>query len=147
MKLRMICNKVITLLTLSVFMLCLTSCNEIHDQEYYDENLDSYILLSDYIRNSNNISANDVRMVVNLYEEIDTNDEDVKKAWNIAGERYDFVWLSKNDLIFWNDETKTLGLLNTSNIKQSKKDLDWYNDLEYEKINDEWYVIGQLNHI
>ena len=46
------------------------------------------------------------------------------------------------------DEMKTLGLVYSDNAKSAIKDIEeWYSDLEKEKVNNNCYLIGQLNGI
>ena len=46
------------------------------------------------------------------------------------------------------DEMKTLGLVYSDNAKSAIKDIEeWYYDLEKEKVNNNCYLIGQLNGI
>lgn len=43
---------------------------------------------------------------------------------------------------------KTLGLVYSDNAKSAIKDIEeWYSDLEKEKVNNNCYLIGQLNGI
>lgn len=124
----------------------LTSCSYVQDKDYYIQNLGQYYLLSDYIRDNYEIPGHDERLLIEL-NDMEPEDTSISKALSTVKERFGFVWLSENEIVYWNDETKTLGLLDTADIKKSRQNLDWYDGLEYAKLDDRFYVIGQLNHI
>ena len=127
-------------------MMLLTSCSYVQDKDYYIQNLGQYYLLSDYIRDNYEIPGHDERLLIEL-NDMEPEDTSISKALSTVKERFGFVWLSENEIVYWNDETKTLGLLDTADIKKSRQNLDWYDGLEYAKLDDRFYVIGQLNHI
>lgn len=56
---------------------------------------------------------------------------------------YDFVWVSENDVIFWEDETKAYGIMYTKNFDESEENIkEWYNEAEFRRINSKWYELG-----
>ncbi len=57
-----------------------------------------------------------------------------------------YLWVSEDYVVFWEDETKYYGILYAESpkkvIKSMRKD---YVGMEYTKIEDEWYEVGQLH--
>ena len=58
--------------------------------------------------------------------------------------QYDFLWVTPNEVIFWEDETKMYGILYTKNASASKKELrsTLYDSMEFHKIQRDWFEIG-----
>lgn len=58
---------------------------------------------------------------------------------------YDFIWVSKNDIIFWQDETKTYGVMYTKNFYESENSIkEWNSGVEFKRINSKWYELGHF---
>ncbi len=55
-----------------------------------------------------------------------------------------YLWVTDESVIFWMDETKYYGLIYSeaplSTVWDMKK--DWYEAMEYHRINSRWYEIG-----
>lgn len=78
----------------------------------------------------------------------DITDEGLSQSISVAEETFTYIWIENNSVIFWNDEMKQLGLVYSDNAKSTMKDIEeWYDDLEKEKVNNNCYLIGQLNGI
>lgn len=130
-----------------IFTMCMLimfcSCGEDRTQ-YYEENISSYEKISQYALQ--NYAAQDGSRV-NIYLS-DFEEESLSQSVLVAEEKFTYIWIENNSVIFWNDEMKTLGLVYSENIKSTIEDIEkWYDDLDKEKINNNWYMIGQLNHI
>ncbi len=54
------------------------------------------------------------------------------------------LWVTENSVVFWRDETKYYGLVYSENPLSTIRDMksEWYNSLEYHRINSNWYEIG-----
>ena len=78
----------------------------------------------------------------------DITDEGLSQSISVAEETFTYIWIENNSVIFWNDEMKQLGLVYSDNAKSTIKDIEeWYDNLEKEKVNNNCYLIGQLNGI
>ena len=60
---------------------------------------------------------------------------------------FDHIWVEGEDVIFWNDETHTYGLLYSDSPKQKVRAMekDWYEDMEYRMLTSTVCEIGQLS--
>lgn len=71
-------------------------------------------------------------------------DGEQNKALETVKEKIDFLWVSEDSVIFWEDETKYYGLIYSdrplSVIGEIKS--DWNKWVEYHRINSHWYEIG-----
>lgn len=138
------------LLTVILTAVVLCSCSEpsprmkelmpnvssyMHIAEYADENLripeyetseDHYLIMLKDIEDIGEISA-DVR---------------------VAMEDYTYFWIEDTYVQFWNDETKTEGILCAFDAKPALKDLkSWYDGVQIEKLDENCYLVGQLYYI
>ncbi len=60
----------------------------------------------------------------------------------------DYIWVSDEYVIFWQDEIKQYGILYSSSASSVIKQLKtWYNEMDYYKLEKNWYEIGQLDTI
>lgn len=60
----------------------------------------------------------------------------------------EYIWVSDDYVIFWNNEMKTYGILYSTSSKTIIKQLkSWYTGMEYHKIEKNWYEIGELSSI
>lgn len=72
----------------------------------------------------------------------------MKNSILVVEEKFSYLWIEKNSVIFWNDETKTLGVVCSNDMDEILKSIEeWYNDLDKLKIDNDIYLIGQINHI
>ena len=115
-----------------VCVLCIMLCSCGNDRtKYYEERISSYEAIAEYAL-QNYASSDGRRVSIKLRAE----------------EKFTYIWIENNSVIFWNDEMKTLGLVYSDNAKSAIKDIEeWYSDLEKEKVNNNCYLIGQLNGI
>lgn len=73
--------------------------------------------------------------------------DDLKTSLDIAEKEFDFLWVEDGNVVFWNDETKVLGLFYSANPKSYIKSLEeWYTGMDSERINENWYTVGQWMH-
>lgn len=73
--------------------------------------------------------------------------DDLKTSLDIAEKEFDFLWIEDGNVVFWNDETKVLGLVYSANPKSYIKSLEeWYTGMDSERINENWYTVGQWMH-
>ena len=126
-------------------VLCMLLCSCGGDRtEYYEERISSYEEIAQCAL-QNYASADGSRVSVSLS---DITDDSLLQSILVAEEEFSYIWIENNSVIFWNDETKTLGFVCSDNAKSAIKDIEeWYSDLEKEKVNNNCYLIGQLNHI
>ncbi len=59
--------------------------------------------------------------------------------------KFSYIWVEESYTVFWNDETKTYGVLYApSPFKAIKSLRSWYTSLKIKRIEKSWYEIGQL---
>ena len=68
-----------------------------------------------------------------------------KSALKTINKKFGTLWVTSDSVIFWIDETKTYGLVYSENPLKTILDMrnDWYDGLNYCRINSNWYEIGQ----
>lgn len=136
-------KKVLVVVLQCILCMILCSCGE-DRTEYYRERLYAYEAIAQYVLD--NYAATDGSVVTIELGEI--TDANLAQSILVAEEKFTYAWIENNGVVFWNDETKTLGLLYSENAASTIKDIEeWYDDLEKEKISNNCYLIGQLNHI
>ena len=73
--------------------------------------------------------------------------DNLKDVIDIAEKEFSYLWIEDGNIVFWSDETKVLGLVYSSNPKSYIKSLEeWYNGMDSERINENWYTVGQWKH-
>ena len=112
--------------------------------KYYNELTDkddriTLLTYDDHMKVSNYKNPLEDRVVVNLSEE-------EKSAIKTIDKEFDYMWVTKDYVIFWQDETKYYGLVYSEKpltiIREMKN--DWYDAVEYHRINSNWYEIGSF---
>lgn len=133
-------KKILVVALLCVFCVLLCSCGS-DRVKYYKERISFYEEIAEYAL-QNYADADGSRVVVSLS---DITDESLSQSVLIAEERFSYIWIENNSVIFWNDEMKALGLVYSNNAKKAIEDTEeWYRGLEKEKINKNCYLIGDL---
>ena len=126
-------------------VLCIMLCSCGNDRtEYYEKRISSYEAITQYAL-QNYASSDGSRVCIELSDIIENS---LSKDILVAEERFSYIWIENNSVIFWNDEMKTLGFIYSDNANSAIKDIEeWYSGLEKEKVNNNCYLIGQLNGI
>ena len=58
---------------------------------------------------------------------------------------YNFIWVTENYIIFWQDETKMYGVIYTNDFKEAKEEIKkWYDGVQFRKIEEGWYELGHF---
>ena len=104
-------------------MLC--SCGN-DRTKYYEERISSYEAIAEYAL-QNYASSDGSRVSIKLS---DITENSLSKDIIVAEEKFTYIWIENNSVIFWNDEMKTLGLVYSDNAKSAIKDIE------------EWYIPG-----
>lgn len=69
---------------------------------------------------------------------------ETQRSFLIAEKEFSYLWIEDGNVVYWNDETKVFGLVYSSNPKNYIKSLEeWYKGMDSEKINENWYAVGQ----
>lgn len=126
-------------------VLCIMLCSCGNDRtEYYEERISSYEAIAQYAL-QNYADSDGSRVSIELS---DITENSLSKDILVAEEKFTYIWIEEDSVIFWNDEMKTLGFVYSDNAISAVKDIEeWYDDLEKEKVNNNCYLIGQLNSI
>ena len=112
--------------------------------KYYTELTDkddriTLLTYDDHMKVSNYKNPLEDRVVVNLSEE-------EKSAIKTIDKEFDYMWVTKDYVIFWEDETKYYGLIYSKNPLSTIWDIksDWNEGMEYNRKNSNWYEIGSF---
>jgi len=107
-----------------------------YDKENYTDDICVYIDNNEY--------------VISYKESTIDISDDVKQSLKKICEtsysgHYDYVWISENHVIFWQDETKIYGVMYTEDFEESENNIEgWYEGVEFKQINGKWYELGNF---
>lgn len=107
---------------------------EYYNQSSHKDERITLVTYDDYLKDSDG-------NIINL------TDEQIE-ALKTVNQRFDYgcLWVTNNSVIFWRDETKYYGLVYSKNPLLTIWDIktDWYDSVEYHRINSKWYEIGNF---
>ena len=143
-----------------VILICLTACNDNgprnEKEQYIFDHLDDFVVVKDYITEQ---YSSELPTTVVLYNFFETNkdapdsivnsmkvvaeDDSSIKSFGV-GRGYDFIYASKDYVVFWTDETLQDGLLYSENIRSAVKSArkKYYDDLQYHILDENWAWVG-----
>lgn len=107
------------------------------------DNAPSYMHIAEYadanLRTEEYSTSKDHYMVMlSDIADIDEISSDVK----VAMQDYTYFWIENSYVQFWNDETKTEGILCTFDSDKGLKELkSWYDGVQIEKLADNCYLV------
>lgn len=139
-----IVTNVLLFLVLSIVM---CGCGKSVKTQELSENIEAYkkiaeIAIKDF---QNEEHKEGTRWIADMSEFSEY--DDLKTSLDIAEKEFDFLWIEDGNVVFWNDETKVLGLVYSANPKSYIKSLEeWYTGMDSERINENWYTVGQWMH-
>ncbi|MCH5191192.1 MAG: hypothetical protein J1F23_03415 [Oscillospiraceae bacterium] len=74
--------------------------------------------------------------------------DDIYESVGIISSEFDFLWVNDTYVIFWEDETKYYGLLWSESTQKAISSVkEWYGEMDYHKLEANWYEIGALDSI
>lgn len=139
-------KKTRVVISLALAVLLLTGCNNLSSRgEELKENVMNYWNIAEYADANFRIdeyyvSSDRYAVVLSDISDIAAISSDVY----VAMQDYSYFWIEDSGVLFWNDETKTEGILcpfdPDTAIKELKK---WYEDVQIEKIHEGCYLITQ----
>ena len=101
-----------------------------HIAEYADANL-----------RKNEYSVSNDRYSVSLKDIADI--DEIASDVAVALKDYSYFWIDESSVTFWNDETKTEGVLCAFNSTKAIKEVkSWYQDVRIEKIAEGCYLVS-----
>lgn len=142
-------NAVILIILIMSLLLC--ACEKSSEAQYFLQRIDNYQNITEYVIENysefekyRNGESKSITILLDNIADI----EEIKDSVSAAKEDFNYLWLEEKSVVFWNDETKRLGLLFADNPQKIIRDMkkNWYDNLEYEKINDNWYIVGTWKH-
>lgn len=142
-------NAVILIILIMSLLLC--ECEKSSEAQYFLQRIDNYQNITEYVIENysefekyRNGESKSITILLDNIADI----EEIKDSVSAAKKDFNYLWLEEKSVVFWNDETKRLGLLFADNPKKIIRDMkkNWYDNLEYEKINDNWYIVGTWKH-
>lgn len=142
-------NAVILIILITSLLLC--GCEKSSEAQYFLQRIDNYQNITEYVIENysefekyRNGESKSITILLDNIADI----EEIKDSVSAAKEDFNYLWLEEKSVVFWNDETKRLGLLFADNPKKIIRDMkkNWYDNLEYEKINDNWYIVSTWKH-
>ena len=107
-------------------------------------NAQSYMRIAEYadanLRKKEYSVSND-RYSVSLKDIADI--DEIASDVAVAMKDYSYFWIDESSVTFWNDETKTEGVLCAFNSTKAIKEVkSWYQDVRIEKIADYCYLVS-----
>ncbi|MBR1816675.1 MAG: hypothetical protein IJ763_08240 [Lachnospiraceae bacterium] len=140
-------KKIILSILIACFLISIYGCSKSSEAERLSKNLSDYKLVAEYALNN---CKNDKYKVIDDKAEryvVDLSDiediAEIKSSVAIAQQDFSYIWIEDSYVIFWNDETKTMGLLYSEKPKKAIKSIKtWYTTMESEKIDTKFYIIG-----
>ena len=107
-------------------------------------NAQSYMHIAEYadtnLRKKEYSVSND-RYSVSLKDIADI--DEIASDVAVAMKDYSYFWIDESSVTFWNDETKTEGMLCAFNTTKAIKEVkSWYQDVRIEKIAEGCYLIS-----
>ena len=139
---------IILFLVLSIVM---CGCEKSKKTQEISENIEAYetiaeIALEDFQDEEHKCESDDGTRWVIMLSEFSEYDN-LKDEIDIAEKEFSYLWIEDGNIVFWNDETKVLGLVYSSNPQSYIESLkEWYNGMDSERINENWYTVGQWMH-
>lgn len=141
--------KIIALFSVLTLVLC--GCGKSTKAQELSDNIDAYetiaeIAIKDFQDEEHKNELDEGTRWVVMLSEFSKYDN-LKDEIDISEKSFSYLWIEEENVVFWNDETKVLGLVYSSNPKDYINSLKkWYQDMEYERINENWYVVGSWEH-
>ncbi len=140
------------LLVLTLFLSSCQNNNTFKEFKNYEESLNTVAEKAIEYFNNNNSDEDKLLLTFNDYSiwadsslenHIDNiSDITVNNLYLKNG----YIWVSSDYAIFWFDDLKTYGLIYShSALNEIDNINEWYINLDYNKLTDNWYEIGQLN--
>ena len=107
-------------------------------------NAQSYMHIAEYadanLRKEEYSVSND-RYSVSLKDIADI--DEIASDVAVAMKDYSYFWIDESSVTFWNDETKTEGMLCAFNTTKAIKEVkSWYQDVRIEKIAEGCYLVS-----
>lgn len=139
---------IVLFLVLSIVM---CGCEKSKKTQELSENIEAYetiaeIALEDFQDEEHKCESDDGTRWVIMLSEFSEYDN-LKDVIDIAEKEFSYLWIEDGNIVFWNDETKVLGLVYSSNPQSYIESLkEWYNGMDSERINENWYTVGQWKH-
>lgn len=108
-----------------------------YNELYHQTERGVLVLYDDHMKASNLTNPLEDDVIINLNEE-------EKEAIKTVDEDFMFIWVTEDYVIFWEEELKGYGLIYSENPLSTIWDMktDWYDGMEYHRINSNWYEIG-----
>lgn len=126
----------------------LTGCNVVKSSDFKEYKQD-FLIVSDTAKSYFESHNTDEHLTLTFDEYLLWADVSVEKSISKLSEMdFDYIWVSSDYVIFWKDEMKTYGILYSDSPNSAIIQLkSWYYGMEYNKIEKNWYEIGQLSSI
>lgn len=140
---------VLVLFIACLFVMC--ACGKSRETLELSDNIEAYetiaeTALRDFQDEEHFHNTDSERYIVHLSEF--TVYTELSSSVDIVKGKFSYLWIENGNVVFWNDETKVLGLVYSSNPKEYIKELmEWYKDMDSEKINEKCYTVGQWMHL
>ncbi len=152
--------KIITALIAALTVtLCFFGCQAKEAPDYFSQNSDAYAKLKDFALEyfKDNADALDSEYLTLSFSRegavtCDQSDtvlsdvsEEITQAASLVRQKFEYLHVYSDYVVFWEDETKYYGLLWSETPRRAaiRMEEDYY-DFDKIKINSEWYVIGSL---
>lgn len=87
--------------------------------------------------------------VIDGDKKIDMNEQEKKCLKRVCENSYkgyyNYIWVTDDYIIFWEDETKMYGVIHTRDFKETRAEIrEWYDGVQFRKIQNGWYELGHF---
>ena len=139
-------RKCFTVLVVAFMLFTLCGCNSLSDRgRQLLENVPSYNRVAEYARNNltkPEYLTSEGHYLVNTRELLSI--DEIKADASVVAKDFSFFWIEKDSVQFWNDETKTEGVLYAFDTGNAIGNLRAaYKDLQIEKLKDNCFLLQQ----
>ena len=117
----------------------------VDQQAFEDEFVPNYTRVAEYARNNlakPEYLTSEGHYMINTSELM--NSAEIRDDASVIAKDYSYFWIEKDYVLFWNDETKTEGILYAFDANEAVGKLSTtYKDMQVEKLKDNCYLVQQ----
>ena len=139
-------RKRFTVLVIAFMLFTLSGCKSLSARgKQLLDNVPSYTRVAEYARNNlakPEYLTSEGHYMINTGELM--NSAEIRDDASVIAKDYSYFWIEKDYVLFWNDETKTEGILyafDTGNAISSLRAT--YKDLDIEQLKDKCFLLKQ----
>lgn len=139
-------RKRFTVLVIAFMLFTLSGCKSLSARgKQLLDNVPNYTRVAEYARNNlakPEYLTSEGHYMINTSELM--NSAEIRDDASVIAKDYSYFWIEKDYVLFWNDETKTEGILYAFDANEAVGKLSTtYKDMQVEKLKDNCYLVQQ----